>query len=100
VWMTSLCCWVDSYFRFLNITLTIPCSPWAVCDFVTHITTSKTWARKVSTWARVFTSTLVTRFPLYPLGGFLSFVLFHTRFKPPDAFASLRIGSSGAKFLL
>jgi len=82
------------------VTPTIPCRIYAICNFETHTTTSKTWARKVSAWARALSSTLVTCFPRFLLGGLLSFVLFHLMIKPPEVYVSLRIGSSGAKFLL
>jgi len=84
----------------LSVTPTIPCSLWEICNFVTHTTTSKTWARNTSAWARVLSSTLVTCFPRFSLSGLLSFVLFHPMFKPSEVYVSLRIGSSGAKFLL
>ena len=40
------------------------------------------------------------KFLRFPLAGLLSFVLFHPMFKPAEVYVSLRIGSSGAKFLL
>jgi len=45
--MTLLCRLVDSHSRSLNITLIIPCCPWAISGFVAHIITFKTWALKL-----------------------------------------------------
>ena len=80
--------------------LVVPCGLWAVVDLVTHMTTSKTLARNASAWAKVLMSTLVTHFPLLPLGGLLSFVLSHPKFKPPGVSISLGIGSSRVKHSL
>jgi len=43
---------------------------------------------------------LTNKFPRFPLGGLLSFVLFYPMFKPLEVSVSLRIASSRAKFLL
>ena len=92
-----MCCWVNPHFGFPSIALIVPCGLWTNGGPVTHVTTPKTWARNASAWAMVLTPTLVTRFSLSQLGGLLSFVLFHPKFKPPNVSVFLIIGSSRAE---
>jgi len=95
-----LCHWVDPYSGSLSNALVVPCGLWAIDNLVTHVTTSKTWARNASVWVKVLTSTLVTHFPFSPLGDLLSFVLFNPRFKPSEVSISLIIGSSKVELFL